>query len=280
MSEVKQINELSSASGANNKNGENVVQKKYSPREVLDYLTEKFPKCFFAYNSENVRPIKIGILEDIVARLGDEISPEGKYSKTAIRQGIKVYASSLAYLDACKVGAVRVDLDGNECDGPITEEQEKYAQEKKESVKKKISERQNKARAAAAEAGSTGANANTRKHRPSGEGYKKKFGGPGSKNFHGKPFSRNGGKSYPQKKTYTRPPVYLYVPVDLDTLKVGDFVSVRTAEGIAKGFVDKIESDDIHVKMRNGSIVHTSISSLRLVVRKESQSQNDQTSQN
>ena len=155
-----------------------------------------------------------------------------------------------------------------------------YAQEKKESVKKKISERQNKARAAAAEAGGTGANANTRKHRPSGEGYKKKFGGPGSKNFHGKPFNRNGGKSYPQKKTYTRPPVYLYVPVDLDTLKVGDFVSVRTAEGIAKGFVDKIESDDIHVKMRNGSIVHTRISSLRLVVRKESQSQNDQTSQN
>jgi ProP effector len=278
MSEVKQNNELSGVSGANNKNGENVVQRKYSPREVLDFLIEKFPKCFFAYNSENVRPIKIGILEDIVARLGDEISPEGKYSKTAIRQGIKVYASSLAYLDACKVGAVRVDLDGNECDGPITEEQEKYAQEKKEAVKKKISERQNKARAAGA--GTGNANAGAKKPRPAGEGYKKKFGGPGSKNFHGKPFNRNGGKSYPQKKTYTRPPVYLYVPVDLDTLKVGDFVSVRIAEGIAKGFVDKIEPDDIHVKMRNGNIVHSKISSLRLVVRKESQSQNNQTSQN
>jgi ProP effector len=279
MSEVNQNDKVEvstepgkSSPASNQQNSGAAVQKKYSPREVLDFLIERFPKCFFPYNSESVRPIKIGILEDIVARLGDEISPESKYSKTAIRQGIKVYASSLAYFDSCKVGARRVDLDGNECDEPISEEQEKYAQERREAVKKRISEKQSKNNAARDDA-------QNRKSRPSGDGFKKKR--PSFRNSGGRDFNKAGGKKFSQqKKPYTRPPVYDYLIVDMDTLKVGDFVSVRIAQGLARGFVDKIESNDIHVKMRNGNIVHTQISSLRKIVRKDPAPRNDQMSEN
>lgn len=80
--------------------------KPTSVKEVLAYLVEQFPSCFAA--DENVKPLKVGIFQDLAQRLGEN-SP---LSKTQLRQALRVYTSSWRYLDATKEGINRVDLDG------------------------------------------------------------------------------------------------------------------------------------------------------------------------
>ncbi|GHG77119.1 RNA chaperone ProQ [Alishewanella longhuensis] len=75
-------------------------------KEVLAYLVKQYPLCFAA--DENVKPLKVGIFQDLAQRL-DENS---QLSKTQLRQALRVYTSSWRYLDATKEGANRVDLDG------------------------------------------------------------------------------------------------------------------------------------------------------------------------
>lgn len=75
-------------------------------KEVLAYLVKHYPLCFAA--DENVKPLKVGIFQDLAQRL-DENS---QLSKTQLRQALRVYTSSWRYLDATKEGASRVDLDG------------------------------------------------------------------------------------------------------------------------------------------------------------------------
>ncbi|MBQ8708192.1 MAG: RNA chaperone ProQ [Succinivibrionaceae bacterium] len=258
-----------------------VVPRKYTPKEVIDFLCEKFPKCFFPFNSADVKPFKIGLLDDVVARLGDEISPDSKFSKTAIRQGIKLYAASIAYLDACKEGAARIDVDGNECGETITADQAKYAVDKKETVLKKIEERkkekeekaQREKEAAAAGEGEAGQYRNpnqNRRPRPQGDGYRRKPGGhgyQGQRNGQNRGYGpRNGGMQ--GRKPYTRPIAYDYLKVEIGDLQEGNFVSVRTGDGLVRGHVAKIEKDDVQVRLRNGSIVHTGVVAVRLIVPK------------
>lgn len=75
-------------------------------KEVLAYLVKQYPLCFAA--DENVKPLKVGIFQDLAQRL-DENS---QLSKTQLRQALRVYTSSWRYLDATKEGASRIDLDG------------------------------------------------------------------------------------------------------------------------------------------------------------------------
>lgn len=75
-------------------------------KEVLAYLVKQYPLCFAA--DENVKPLKVGIFQDLAQRL-DENS---QLSKTQLRQALRVYTSSWRYLDATKEGASRIDLEG------------------------------------------------------------------------------------------------------------------------------------------------------------------------
>ncbi len=167
-----------------------VSEKKYRAKDIIAYLMQKFPKCFFDITTTDVRPLKIGILEDVVARLPDEIKPDGVYSKTAIRQGIKLYAATINYLQACKEGAVRVDLDGNDTDEIITADQAQYAVEKMAVVQEKMRKRaeeyaarkkaQQEQEQARAAAGETGAAEGEQQREPGSKphgGYQKRQGG-------------------------------------------------------------------------------------------------------
>lgn len=80
--------------------------KPTSVKEVLAYLVKQYPLCFAA--DENVKPLKVGIFQDLAQRL-DENS---QLSKTQLRQALRVYTSSWRYLDATKEGSHRIDLDG------------------------------------------------------------------------------------------------------------------------------------------------------------------------
>ena len=80
-----------------------------SSKEVIAFLAERFPQCFSAEGE--ARPLKIGIFQDLVERVGGEMN----LSKTQLRAALRLYTSSWRYLYGVKAGAIRVDLDGNPC---------------------------------------------------------------------------------------------------------------------------------------------------------------------
>lgn len=91
-----------------------------STKEVIAYLCEKFPLCFIAEGE--AKPLKIGLFQDLAEVLtGDE-----KVSKTALRQALRTYTLGWRYLHACREGAIRVDLFGNEA-GFVDAQQAEHA---------------------------------------------------------------------------------------------------------------------------------------------------------
>lgn len=91
--------------------------------QTIDWLIEYFPAAFFKH-SRDIKPLKIGIFDEIVAFYDRLESPP--FSKKKIREALNYYSSSPAYLTNQKIGVARVDLYGNEVD-IVTEDQAKYA---------------------------------------------------------------------------------------------------------------------------------------------------------
>jgi ProP effector len=94
--------------------------KRTSTKDIIAYLTEKFPQCFSIKGP--VKPLKIGIFQDLAERLKDDET----VSKTRLRQALRHYTSSWRYLKVIKVGAFRIDIDGQNV-SEIDDEQAKYA---------------------------------------------------------------------------------------------------------------------------------------------------------
>ena len=90
---------------------------------VIDWLIDYFPAAFFK-KSHEVRPLKIGILNDILEFYDRLEAPT--FSKKKIRDAVSFYSSSPAYLSNHKEGSARIDLFGNEVD-VVTREQAHYA---------------------------------------------------------------------------------------------------------------------------------------------------------
>ncbi|CAJ0991895.1 RNA chaperone ProQ [Pantoea sp. Nvir] len=80
-----------------------------SSKEVIAFLAEYFPNCFSVEGE--ARPLKIGIFQDLIERVAGKIG----VSRTQLRSALRLYTSSWRYLYSIKIGAVRVDLDGNAC---------------------------------------------------------------------------------------------------------------------------------------------------------------------
>lgn len=100
-------------------------------KEVIAYLAKQFPQCFVAEGE--AKPLKIGIFQDLVKRLeGDPC-----VSKTQLRSALRLYTTSWRYLYGIKVGAERVDLDGNSC-GVLEQEHVDFAREQLEQAKQRI----------------------------------------------------------------------------------------------------------------------------------------------
>lgn len=102
-----------------------------SSKEVIAFLAERFPQCFSAEGE--ARPLKIGIFQDLVARVEGEMS----LSKTQLRSALRLYTSSWRYLYGIKLGATRVDLDGNPC-GELDEQHVEHARKQLEEAKARV----------------------------------------------------------------------------------------------------------------------------------------------
>lgn len=99
---------------------------KKEKQQIILWLTEHFQAAFFL-RAKEVKPLKIGIYEDVMDFYERLNSPP--FSKKQIRDSLHYYSSSPAYLLAQKPNAARIDLFGNEVD-IVTEEQAKYAHER------------------------------------------------------------------------------------------------------------------------------------------------------
>lgn len=102
-----------------------------SSKEVIAFLSERFPHCFSAEGE--ARPLKIGIFQDLVARVEGEMN----LSKTQLRSALRLYTSSWRYLYGIKAGATRVDLDGNPC-GVLDEQHVEHARKQLEEAKARV----------------------------------------------------------------------------------------------------------------------------------------------
>lgn len=80
-----------------------------SNKEVIAFLAEQFPLCFTT--AGKIRPLKIGIFQDLVER----VQGEKNISKTQLRSALRLYTSNWRYLYSITFGVQRVDLDGNLC---------------------------------------------------------------------------------------------------------------------------------------------------------------------
>ncbi|CAI0715226.1 ProP effector [Serratia entomophila] len=133
-----------------------------SSKEVIAFLAERFPLCFSAEGE--ARPLKIGIFQDLVER----VQGEENLSKTQLRSALRLYTSSWRYLYGVKVGAQRVDLDGNPC-GELEQQHVDHARQQLEEAKARVQAQRAEQNAKKREAAGESAEAEPRRARPAGK---------------------------------------------------------------------------------------------------------------
>lgn len=111
----------------------NKTQKNKSKKarhDALVWLAANFPAAFD--NSLRIRPLKIGIMDDILLR-ADEAVQVG-ISRSKLREAVVLFTRRLDYLACLKAREMRIDLDGH----LITEVSEEEAEHAALKIKKKV----------------------------------------------------------------------------------------------------------------------------------------------
>ncbi|CNC40786.1 putative solute/DNA competence effector [Yersinia frederiksenii] len=217
-----------------------------SSKEVIAFLAERFPLCFTAEGE--ARPLKIGIFQDLVER----VQGEENLSKTQLRSALRLYTSSWRYLYGVKVGAERVDLDGNPC-GVLEEQHVEHARKQLEEAKARVqaqrAEQQAKKREAAIAAGET---PEPRRPRPAGKK-------PAPRREAGVPVENRKPRQSPRPQQ-ARPPRPQAeenqprpVPVtDISKLQIGQEIKVRAGKSAMDATVLEIAKDGVRVQLSSG----------------------------
>jgi ProP effector len=84
-------------------------QARLARHQALGWLAETFPQAFD--NREKIQPLKLGIMEDILAH-ADAAAAAG-ISKSKLREAVVVFTRRVDYLACLKAQEVRVDLAGH-----------------------------------------------------------------------------------------------------------------------------------------------------------------------
>lgn len=117
-------------------------QKLTNNKEVLSFLQERYPKCFFLQGK--AKPLKIGIFQDLASDLAADSSASELVSKRALRICLRHYTGSWRYLACVKEGASRVDLHGNDVE-PVEAEHASHAQQQLLESKKRVADKKQQA---------------------------------------------------------------------------------------------------------------------------------------
>ena len=97
---------------------------------ALQLICETYPEVF---NRDNVRPLKIGIQEELIA---DE-----KLAKNQIKRALASYVRSPYYFRSLKEGADRIGLDGQPS-GTVSESEAEHAKQQLKEVNKRRQQNQ------------------------------------------------------------------------------------------------------------------------------------------
>lgn len=201
-------------------------------------MAERFPLCFTAEGE--ARPLKIGIFADLVER----VQGEENLSKTQLRSALRLYTSSWRYLYGVKVGAERVDLDGNSC-GVLEEQHVEHARKQLEEAKARVQAQRAEQQAKRREAGET---TEPRRPRPAA-----KKPAPRRENA---PAAVAGQEN--RKPRTPRPPREekrepRQVPVtDISKLQIGQEIKVRAGKSAMDATVLEIAKDGVRVQLSSG----------------------------
>jgi len=216
--------------------------KRISTKDIIAHLTEKFPACFSIKGQ--VKPLKIGIFQDLAEKLSDDET----VSKTRLRQALRHYTSSWRYLKAIKLDVSRVDIEGNEV-AKIDEEQASYAsktlkesQEKfgnKKAQNKDVKKESNKVK------NTTGENSSSKV--VSNDKQKAKF------------------KTVKSTKPKTpKKELPALKPVESSTIKVGNKVKIKLGNSPMNATITEISGQDISVQLDSGMVVKAQIGNIYL----------------
>lgn len=196
------------------------TEKLKNSKEVIAYIAERFPQCFTLEGE--AKPLKIGIFQDLAERLTDD----EKVSKTQLRAALRQYTSSWRYLHGVKLGATRVDLDGNPS-GELEAEHVEHAQatlaESKARVqarRKEQADKNREERAAKAKAKAT-------------------------------------PKAPRKPKAEAKKPVAKVAQIETRELKsdeilIGKDINVNMGQGNMAATIVEINKDDVRVRLANG----------------------------
>ena len=214
--------------------------KRTSTKDIIAYLSEKFPECFSIKGT--VKPLKIGIFQDLAEKLNEDET----VSKTRLRQALRHYTSSWRYLKIIKVGTSRVDVDGKEV-AKIDEEQAAYASKTlKESQEKfgnkKVTDSEGKKPYKGKQSSTVDSNKATDKKRHSA-----KFKTVKSSN-----------------KAVAKKEVAPLKPVESATIKVGSTIRVQLGNSPMKATITEISGKDISVQLDSGMVIKTQLKNIYL----------------
>jgi ProP effector len=217
-----------------------------SVKEVIAFLAERFPLCFSAEGE--ARPLKIGIFQDLVERVqGDE-----NLSKTQLRSALRLYTSSWRYLYGVKVGAQRVDLDGNPC-GELEQQHVDHARQQLEEAKARVQAQRAEQNAKKREAAGESATAEPRRPRPAGKKPAvRREGGAAAENRKPRPQQTRPQQAREPRvaKEASQP---RHVPVtDISKLQIGQEIKVRAGQSAMDATVLEIAKDGVRVQLSSG----------------------------
>lgn len=209
--------------------------KRISTKDIITYLAEKFPECFSVKGK--VKPLKIGIFQDLAEKLSDDET----VSKTRLRQALRHYTSSWRYLKAIKLGAFRVDIDGKEV-AEIDEEQANYASSTLKESQEKFGNKKEQDKA-------------TKKpYKAKGAATK------GSNQEKRDPAKFKSVKSTTQKVAKKElPPLK---PVESATISVGCTVKVQLGNTPMNATITEIAGKDISVQLDSGMVIKTQMQNI------------------
>jgi ProP effector len=111
-------------------NSKQKTQAKLARHQALCWLAETFPQAFD--NRERIQPLKLGIMEDILAHA--DAAADAGISKSKLREAVVIFTRRVDYLACLKAQEVRVDLTGH----PIAQVTQEEAERAGIKIKKRI----------------------------------------------------------------------------------------------------------------------------------------------
>ncbi|MBG6244989.1 RNA chaperone ProQ [Candidatus Symbiopectobacterium sp. 'North America'] len=213
-----------------------------SSKDVIAFLAERFPLCFTTEG--DTRPLKIAIFQDLVTR----VSETDSVSKTQLRSALRLYTSSWRYLYGIKLGAQRVDLDGNPC-GELEQQHVDHARKQLEEAKARVQAQRAEQQAKRRAAGET-TNQPARQRKPAPRRDR-----PAADSAPRPPRAtapRASAPRQPKAATECAPQPQRVNVTDITALKIGQEIKVRAGKDAMDATVLEIAKGEVRVQLASG----------------------------